>query len=249
MRANYHTHTRWCRHGEGEIEDYIKQAIACSLEEVAITEHVPHDNIDRRRMHWDEFESYNAQLDMLIEKYSGQIRVIKGFECEYYPDKLDAYRMLRDKYGYKLLILGHHTSVDRTVDNFAASSAGEVQRYADEVCEALESGLFTFLAHPDVVLCGYGLYDEVVNSAMSRIFQTCEDMRIPVEINANGMRDHRRYPDRSVWELSKRFDLIYLINSDAHYVEHLCDEGIAETERFAQELGITVTETLDGILD
>ena len=28
MIANYHTHTRWCHHAQGEIEDYIREAIA-----------------------------------------------------------------------------------------------------------------------------------------------------------------------------------------------------------------------------
>ena len=27
MIANYHTHTRWCRHATGEIEDYIQEAV------------------------------------------------------------------------------------------------------------------------------------------------------------------------------------------------------------------------------
>ena len=42
MQANYHTHTRWCKHGTGEIEDYIEEAIRKGLTEIAITEHVPH---------------------------------------------------------------------------------------------------------------------------------------------------------------------------------------------------------------
>ena len=51
MIANYHTHTRWCRHATGEIEDYIREAVRKGLRAVAITEHVPHSqNFDPRRM-------------------------------------------------------------------------------------------------------------------------------------------------------------------------------------------------------
>ena len=51
MQANYHTHTRWCKHATGEIEDYIEAAIGAGLKELAITGHVPHkDNLDPRRI-------------------------------------------------------------------------------------------------------------------------------------------------------------------------------------------------------
>ena len=156
MIANYHTHTRWCRHATGEIEDYIREAVRKGLRAVAITEHVPHSqNFDPRRMQWEEFSAYNAELDRLIEQYRDQIHVIKGFECEYYPFALENYKMFRDRYGYKLLILGHHTNKDRTADNFAPKGEAEMQQYADEVIEGLRTGLFTFLAHPDVPFCGY----------------------------------------------------------------------------------------------
>lgn len=156
MIANYHTHTRWCRHATGEIEDYIQEAVRKGLRAVAITEHVPHSqNFDPRRMQWEEFPAYNAELDRLIEKYQDQIHVIKGFECEYYPFALENYKMFRDQYGYKLLILGHHTNKDRTADNFAPKGEAEMKQYADEVIEGLRTGLFTFLAHPDVPFCGY----------------------------------------------------------------------------------------------
>ena len=140
MIANYHTHTRWCRHATGEIEDYIQEAVRKGLRAVAITEHVPHSqNFDPRRMQWEEFPAYNAELDRLIEKYQDQIHVIKGFECEYYPFALENYKMFRDQYGYKLLILGHHTNSDRTADNFARKGEAEMKRYADEVIEGLRT--------------------------------------------------------------------------------------------------------------
>ena len=37
MIANYHTHTRWCRHAEGEIEDYIQEAVRKGLKAVIFT--------------------------------------------------------------------------------------------------------------------------------------------------------------------------------------------------------------------
>ena len=129
---------------------------------------------------------------------------------------------------------------------FAPKGEAEMKQYADEVIEGLRTGLFTFLAHPDVPFCGYTGSADFALEQMGRIFAVCEELGIPVEINANGYRDGRAYPDRRVWELSRQYKLTWLINSDAHEVAHLCDEaGVGGTEAFARELGIPVTEWFD----
>jgi hypothetical protein len=130
MIANYHTHTRWCRHGTGEIEDYISEA-------------------------------FN-----------------KGLECEYYPDLLDYYARLRRQKGYEILILGHHTSADRKLDNFALTRAEDIVRYAEEVCAAIKTKLFSFVAHPDVPICGYHRADKTLLDAMAYITEdlACESV-------------------------------------------------------------------------
>lgn len=249
MRANYHTHTRWCRHAVGEIEDYIETAIQGGLEVLAITEHVPHrDNRDPNRMQWEEFTDYDKALNQAIEQYRGRIRIIKGMECEYYPEEMDDYRIFRDTYGYELLILGQHRcGADREIDNFAAKGPYEMDIYAKTVCAGLETGMFNILAHPDVALVKYsGGWDEHSEKAMRQIFEVCQQRKIPVEINVNGMRNKKEYPSRDAFLLSKEYDLTYLINADAHDPQYLCGQVIEEAEQFAKELGIEAAEFLPG---
>ena len=247
MQANYHTHTRWCKHATGEIEDYIEAAIGAGLKELAITERVPHKyNLGPRRIQWEGFDAYNEALEAAIHKYHADIRVIKGFECEYYPESLDAYCMFKERYGYKLLILGQHRSgKNREYDNFAVKSVKEMQIYADEVCAGLETGLFTFLAHPELALQGYPhVWDKECERVMRQIYTVCESKNIPVEINANGFWDHRAYPSRDALILSKDYKLRYLINSDAHRPDYLCGEPVAAVERFAKELELPIMKYL-----
>ena len=247
MRANYHTHTRWCKHGEGEIEDYIEEAIRCGLEVIAITEHVPHrDNLDPRRIQWEEFLDYDACLNRAIRQYSGKIKMIKGFECEYYPEEMADYRMFQRVYGYELFFLGQHRSgEEREIDNFAPKGKREMQIYADEVCRGIATGFFTFLAHPDLALQGYGQWDESCEAVMRQIFAACEKHGVPVEININGLRDKRSYPNEQAFTISKEYGLRYLINSDAHRPCDLCDGMAREAERFAARLGLPVIERLE----
>ena len=247
MIANYHTHTHWCNHAQGTAEDYIRQALEKGLREIAITDHVPHrQNFDTSRMLWEDFPAFDAEFNEAIRRWGDKIHIIKGFECEYYPFSMENYEMFRQKYGYTFLILGQHTSCDRSVDYFRSKGRPELKLYADEVIEGLETGVFSMLAHPDVALCGYGPTDDFALEQMDRIFAACARLSIPVEINANGLRTGRPYPDPQVWELSRRYPLTRVINSDAHQVSYLCDEeGVAAAERFAKELSLEVAPMLD----
>lgn len=247
MQANYHTHTRWCKHGTGEIEDYIQEAIRKGLKEIAITEHVPHrDNLDPRRIQWEEFSSYDQALNKAIKKYGKKIKVIKGFECEYYPEALDAYQMFREEFGYKLLILGQHRSgKNREIDNFAQKTVYEMDVYAEELCRGIETGLFQFIAHPDLALQGYARgWDAECERVMRKIFAQCEKYAVPIEINANGLGDQRAYPSKEAFRISKEYKLNYLINSDAHRPEDICGEAVVAAETFAREMSIPVMDYL-----
>lgn len=241
MIANYHTHTRWCGHGTGDIEDYVREGIAQGLQELAITEHAPlPGDIDDRRMPYSDFAAFNRQLDAAVQKYAGQIVLRKGLECEYYPKYLDVYRRYRDEHGYTVFALGHHTSIDGTLDNFYLTRPEHLARYADEVCEGLQTGLFSFVAHPDVVVFGYGKVDKAMEKAMGQIFATCCQLDIPVELNASGHLTGRGYPCPEIWQgVATRYPgLRCLVNSDAHQPHHLADEHVAWCECLVQKAGL-----------
>ena len=80
---------------------------------------------------------------------------------------------------------------------------------------------------------------------MRQIFQACEELKIPVEINGNGMRYQRCYPSEPAFLLSKEYDLQYIINSDAHAPEKLYDEGVRKAETFAEKLGLDIMPFLE----
>lgn len=246
--ANYHTHTRWCRHGVGEIEDYIKSGIENRLVELAITEHVPlRDNMDKRRMPFEEFEAYNKELDTMIEKYKDKIRIYKGFECEYYPEVIEDHKRFREEYGYKLLILGQHRcGIDRSIDNFKPKDRGALYLYAETVIRGLDTGLYHFLAHPDLVLTGYeGGWDIHSQRVMGQIFKKCEEFDIPIEINGNGLYTHRDYPNKNAFLLSKEYKLRYIVNTDAHNPKLLAGKVSDMCMDFAKEIGVEPMQIFD----
>ena len=248
MIANYHTHTRWCGHGAGEIEDYVAYAARIGLEELAITEHVPlpGDPYPGDRMKVSEFPVFDAELNRVIDKYRGKIRVRKGLECEYYPYMLETYKEYKKQYGYEILILGQHLNIAQTLDNFYLREPWQLSVYAEEVCEGLESGLFDFLAHPDLVIYGYKKVDAPMLETMERIFATCKKLNIPAEVNAGGIRYSRGYPDREIWRLAHDCDIPCIVGVDAHNVQDLDGWCIARCKDFVAELGLRPIERLPG---
>ena len=245
MIANYHTHSRWCKHAQGEPEEYVEEAIRLGFKELAFTEHVPHRQ-GFCWLHYEELEEYNAAIDACIARYADRIHLVKGFECEYYPSELDDYRMLREKYGFSFLILGQHEAgPNREVNVFAPKTSDAMELYADSICAGLATGEFCMLAHPDVIMGNFiGGWDAKCEKAFHRIFACCEDHRIPVEINVNGMRGDRGYPDENALRISTQYRLEYLINTDAHNPAGLWDDKCEKAYALAERLGITVTPRL-----
>ena len=60
LPADYHTHTRLCRHAGGEPLDYARAAAALGIGEIACTDHLPFPNDPQPsiRMTADEFDAW-----------------------------------------------------------------------------------------------------------------------------------------------------------------------------------------------
>jgi len=108
MKANYHTHMYLCRHAIGTVSDYAESAIANGLSILGMSDHAPFEELKDRsvRMYPQELPTYLEECDRAIEKYSGQLKIYKGLEIEYFEGHDEMYRELLSKLDY--LILGQH---------------------------------------------------------------------------------------------------------------------------------------------
>lgn len=241
IKGNYHTHSRWCKHGCGEFEDYIHQAIDKGLDEIAITEHVPHMHSESF-ITMDEFPEFDRKLNIAIERYGDKINILKGFECEYFTEELDWYKSLRDDYGYEFLILGQHFSGENhRYDHFKRKDENALLTYKDEVIAGIESGMFKILAHPDLLLnCYINEFDKVCETCLDEIYQCASEYGIVCEINAGGMRTKRRYPSKEGFNISKKYKLQYIIGADAHDPRSIMGDSTKKCVDFVNDCGIEV---------
>ena len=81
LKANYHTHTKLCRHAIGEVIDYVKVAYECGFSEIGISDHAPYlerfmtkeefkrSRLDTGAMDFNELDEYFHQIKEAKIKY------------------------------------------------------------------------------------------------------------------------------------------------------------------------------------
>ena len=119
MKANYHTHTVRCKHARGEDEAYVEAALRAS------------------------FDLLGFSIRRLRDQYAGQINILLGLECEYFPRYHDHVRWLRDQ-GLDYLILGQHSAdseEDTPYTNQVSRTSEGVLRYAETTVKGIQTGL------------------------------------------------------------------------------------------------------------
>jgi len=247
-----------CRHAIGTVEDYVKSAIANGLTVLGMSDHGPFEELKDRsiRMRPNEFPIYLSECDEAIRKYSDRIKIYKGLEIEYFQGHEAHYAKLLSQLDY--LALGQHyipstIGLNGLKSVYTLSKPEDLLIYASTLEQAIASGHFKFVCHPDLMLFGYGAFDEYAKQCSIRIIEAAVKYDVPLEINANGIRRgmfrspegiRYIYPRQEFWELVKAYQGKVIISSDAHDPSQIFDKAIPEAYEFAARLGIEVAEAI-----
>lgn len=235
MKANYHTHTSRCGHAEGTDEQYVRAALSQKFDVLGFSDHVPFPyksdfTNPGVRMHVSRMDEYLASIRALKEKYAGQIDILAGFECEHFPQYMGWLADMAKEKQLDYLILGnHYDQTDETGMYFGSSStAAHLKRYVDSTVKGVESGLFAYLAHPDLFLRRYQPFDENCRAAAKDLAQACAQYGLPMEYNLHDRylapRTNRTsYPHPEFFAIAADAGVKVLIGLDAHEPEELSD--------------------------
>ena len=221
MLANYHTHTTRCMHAVGSEREYIEEAVGNGFKILGFSDHVPQPYPDdfksHIRMTMDELPDYIDTLLGLREEYRDRIEILIGFETEFFPKYFD--RLLKElrKYPVDYMILGQHNVPDER-DGFYVGNrtddAEKLRAYVDYTIEGMKTGLFTYLAHPDLI--NFTGDDGAFRKHMERLIGAAIDLKMPLEINMYGFLDHRNYPCDRFFRMAQEMGADFVIGCDAH---------------------------------
>lgn len=262
MIANYHTHTSRCGHGGNfRDEDYVLAAMDNGIAVLGFSDHTPwpyetgFDN-SRVRMDITRLPEYTASIRELQEKYKGKIRIYLGMECEYFPKYLPWLQSRKKEMDY--LILGNHWHLNNENGElyFGRSSQPEdIINYVKCTVEGLETGMFTYLAHPDLVFARYPSFDETAEAYSHVLCREAKRLNIPLEFNILGLQrwdigeyTQMGYPHPKFWEIAAEEGCAAIIGLDAHIPEHFYQkERVDRAVQRLQSLGICVLQTVPGL--
>ncbi len=254
----YHNHTYRCGHGQGSEEQMVQAAIEAGYTEVGISDHAPfkgfHQPTDR--MEWEDRLDYLRIMKELKEKYKDKAHIVVGFEVEYDRERLDVIKELRESCDY-LLIGQHNKTMTNDIYNEEYTyytSDEDCILYAKQVCEAMESGLFVALNHPDYFMLGRSKWNEACAEAARMIGECAARTHTPLEVNLKGVRrskqhymdgDFYSYPYREFFKEAAKYPIEVIYGQDAHYpFDFWRDEG--ELEKVNEILkGIELHQNLD----
>lgn len=241
MQYNYHTHTYRCGHASGTEREYIERAIQGGVQHMGFSEHMPFRFPDGHESSYRapvaSVEDYFHTLYALREEYKDKIDLKIGFEMEYYPRYFQ--QMLRNalSWGGEYLILGQHFIREEYPEGIASGYPNEkvedLKEYVSCVIAGIESGYFTYVAHPDLFY--FKGEEEIYIAEMRKICIASRKYDIPLEINFLGIRQNRVYPDPLFWRIAGEEKAPVTFGFDAHNVDSAYDEISLETAKVLVE--------------
>jgi histidinol-phosphatase (PHP family) len=251
LKKNYHMHTELCGHAVGSIIDNVNMAESLGYEVLGFSEHAPlpleaFNEIDNKRLYAYENMTldimeleYIAPLKRLQEKEKDKLKIKIGLETEYLYGYEDWYKNLYNKVEY--LILGVHffCKGDKLIDTYAEINHDTMDYYAETIENALATGMFKILAHPDLYLYDNIEFDDKAKNIADRIIDACIKYNVLVEINCNGKG---RYPRPDFYEYIKNKPVKYIIGIDSHDPKRLTGDHVEYSINLAKRLGLEVVD-------
>lgn len=251
MIANYHTHTPRCRHAEGTEEEYVQAALSSGLRILGFSDHTPYwfpgDYYSHMRMYPHQLEEYCESVRKVRKQYADQLRIYLGMEVEYYPAYFgEVLSRLRDQ-GVEYFLLGQHWvggEINEPYCGGATEDESLLKRYCDQVIEAMQTGLFTYLAHPDLI--HYVGDPKIYQRHIRRLCKEAKSCGVPLEINLLGLETGRHYPNMLLWEMAAEENCDCVIGCDAHAPSAIVNQAAeAKAMEIVQAYGLRLLEQVD----
>jgi histidinol-phosphatase (PHP family) len=219
-------HTPLCGHAVGAPRDYILAAQKAELGEIGFSDHNPMPTqFDDWRMAPDQLPQYVEMIEAAREEFTGYpIRL--GLECDFIPGHEDHIRHLAAQTDWDYLIGSvHYITPEWDVDNPKHLKRWTEQpvediwtAYFEAYTKMVESCLFDFLAHPDLVKKFGHRPEGDLSRFYLRTLDAMAEAGVTLEVSTAGLRKevHEIYPSRDFLVAAHARNIPIVINSDAH---------------------------------
>lgn len=201
----------------------------------------------------DSFKKHCEELRRVAKEENFKVRI--GFEVDYfsYDGWEEELKWFLSQLDYDYLHTGNHFFCEENCENVInmaffkqiCTDTGRykeyIQRHFATMKQAVESGLFKFLAHLDYVrryggdVCGA---DEYMPEKI-QVLDALQKTGVAMEISTKGLRKIGDfYPSASVLQEASKRDIAFVVSDDAHKTEEL-GMDFDKAEETLQKYGIS----------
>lgn len=227
MMIDYHLHTLFCNHAEGNMRAYVQNAMDKGLEEICFLDHLTIQKTERRlSMTPEEIPYYFQAVQDLKQKFKGMIRIKTGLEIDFNPDYIDLFQEITGIYDFDVIATSLHFlgGLD-IVSHQSPWRHGEKDTdyvyglYFEQFEKMLDYTYFDVICHMDL-LKKFGRkssrsYIKELNNILSKI----EEKNLTIEVNTSGYHHPIReaYPSPDLLKRCHEQGIRITLGSDAHH--------------------------------
>lgn len=235
QRTNYHTHTARCFHATGSDEEYVLNAIKGGYTELGFSDHCPwpfsSGYVSGIRMDAETLPEYVESIRTLRDKYKDQIKIYIGLECEFFPRYMEWLKAQIDLYELDYVIFGNHFPYSEEEYPYFGrytTTVDMLNLYSESAIEGMKSGLFKYLAHPDLFMRSYPSFDKHCEKISREICRTAYRLHLPLEYNFSYVKENEQkgittFPHPKFWQIAAEEQCSAIIGVDAHEADRLQD--------------------------
>lgn len=227
MIVDLHNHTKLCNHAEGELFEYIEQAIRSDIKYFGFSEHAPMDFDPKYRISFEQMREYEQSVLEAKKIYKEKIEILLGYEVDYLKGYMDQ-RVLNADVDY--LIGSVHFINEWGFDNpefikdYENQDIDEIwHKYFNAIKEMAQSNLFDIVGHLDLIKIFKFMPKQNILDIAKNALLAIKEADMAIEINVAGFRKPigETYPSLTLLQEAKKLDIPITFASDAHKPEQV----------------------------
>lgn len=245
---DYHLHSYLCRHGQGEIYEYVEAAIQKGLNEIGFAEHIPIPELDdpTGRMLFDHWETYVHDVRQAQKTYP-EITIRFGIEADYLPEHMPFIESFLGDYEFDYVIGSVHfvddwdfsnPTFDHRLEEFGVDYLYE--RYYQLIQEAASTGLYDIIGHLDLPKKMRRQPSVPDAEWIDTTLHVIKEQDLALDVNTSGLRKEAReiYPRPEILQRALGLGISVCLGSDAHKPADVAAD-FDESIRLLKQLGYT----------
>lgn len=119
-----------------------------------------------------------------------------------------------------------------------------LDKYISQVILGAKSGLFTYIAHPDLI--NFNGDNKLYIQKMTYMANELKKLDIPLEFNFLGYTDKRNYPNNDFWQIVSEVKNDVVIGLDAHNPNVYDDKkNLERAKKYLKSLNITPLDKIE----